>query len=168
MKLSLEKAALISVGQPPYERRAVQWTETAYHLTLTINNGHIDRKENTMKKMVTTLTLAMCGFVNMKADDVKQPYIIQRADEVVVVKNMPTFTVSEPISNSFVYINGEYINSLYIVSITNLAVCINGHVIRDYEPGVHTIEYYKSMPGRRIGGTPDNVGRTMDYHCNSL
>ena len=47
-------------------------------------------------------------------------------------------------------------------------VCINGYVISDFESGVHNLEYYKRMSGRRIGGTPDTVARSMDYLCNSL
>jgi hypothetical protein len=107
-----------------------------------------------------TATLAMCGFtcLNLAAGDMKKPYVIRRGDETLTVSNMPASTVSEPITNSFVYIDGEYIVPPYVVSVSNLAVYINGHAVQDFEPWVAKRESYS----RRVGITPESVGRSID------
>jgi len=116
-----------------------------------------------MKKMVTCAT-CLCIGLNLLADDIKQPYLIQRDNEILVIVEMPKSTLSDPISNSFVYVNGEYIVSPYIVSVSNLAVCINGRVIWDYEPRVKKIEDYLG----RVGTTPETVANVVDGHYQSL
>ena len=131
---------------------------TVFNPTKTTVNGRINKaRKPTMKKMVTSATLMLFGLY-LSADEVKQPYIIQRGEERIEVHNMPTFTVSEPISNSFVYINGEYIPPPYVVSVSNLAVLINGIIVQNDEPIVHKREYYTG----RVGATPENVGRSLD------
>jgi hypothetical protein len=119
----------------------------------------LTRKGKTDMK-ATVATLAVCGFtcLNLAADDMKKPYVIRRGDDILVVSNMPTFTVSDPITNSFVYIDGEYVVPPYIVSVSNLAVCINGYVVQDCEPMVHARSHYS----RRIGVTPESVGKSVD------
>ena len=125
-----------------------------------------------MKKM---MMLVICGFtgLNLVADDTRQPYVIHRAkgsilagerpfppeDEVIIVSNMPTFTVSEPITNSFVFNNGEYIPPPYIVSVSNLTVFLNEIILYDYERMVHSREFYA---GRMGGTTPENVARSVN------
>jgi len=98
------------------------------------------------------------------ADEVKQPYVIQRRDEVITITAdlMPKFTTSEPINKSFLYINGEYIEPPYIVSVSNLAVLINGIIVQDYEPYVHNPEYYIGKPARVGRVTPQTVARSLD------
>jgi len=112
-------------------------------------------------------TLIMYGFtcLNLMADEIKQPYTILRGDATLVVSDTPKFKTSEPIPNSFVYIDGEYIHSPYIITVTNLAVCINGRVVTNYEPWVNTREFY--LPGR-IGITPESVAQSIDSECESL
>jgi hypothetical protein len=44
----------------------------------------------------------------------------------------PAFSRSAPITNSFVFLNGEYLETPYIVSCSNLVIQINGRVIADY------------------------------------
>ena len=116
-----------------------------------------------MKQM---MTFTLCGFMglNLMADDVKKPYLIQRENETLVVNDMPKFTVSEPITNSFIYFNGEYIPPPYIVSVSNLAVLINGVIVQDDEPRVHKREYYTG----RVGATPETVGRLVDGSAESF
>ena len=116
-----------------------------------------------MKKMVTVTTCLILGIQSI-ADEVRQPYIIQRGDEIIAVHNMPVFIASEPISNSFVYINGEYIESPYVVSLSNLTVLINGKIIQNYEPWIHNREWYTG----RVGATPENVGSSIDLFSNHL
>jgi len=91
-----------------------------------------------MKKKVTVVTLAIYGVtgLTLMADDVKQPYVIQRWGESFEVSTMPAFKVSAPITNSFVYIDGEYIEPPYVVSVNNLAVCINGRIAKDFTSDV--------------------------------
>lgn len=96
-------------------------------------------------------------------DETRGNYIIQNGNKGLVVSNMPVAKVSEPITNSFVYIDGEYIPSPYIVSISNLAVCINGKVVRDFEPWVAKRESYS----RRVGITPETVARSVNYTYES-
>jgi hypothetical protein len=101
----------------------------------------------------------MCGFTSLSfiAEEAKKPYVIQRKDEMLVVTDMPKSTVSVPIVNSFVYIDGEYIEPPYIVSVSNLTVCINGHIVRNFEPLVQKQEWYVG----RVGITPENVGKAV-------
>ena len=121
-------------------------------------------------------TLAMCAIcmlfgLCLTADEIKQPYIIQRGEEIIEVHNMPTFTESEPVNNSFVYVDGEYIAPPYIVSVSNLAVLINGVIIQNDEPKVRKRESYMGsiggMPTGRVGATPENVGRSLDRAAKS-
>jgi hypothetical protein len=140
-----------------------------------------------------TATLAMCGFtcLNLIAGEIRKPYVIQRGDETLVVSNMPAFTVSDPITNSFVYFSGEYISPPYSVSVSNLAVCLNGRVIRNYELGIKKTPVmsagglaartngYMTVPAehgggtfpvtfsRRAGITTENVGESIDSSCRS-
>ena len=118
-----------------------------------------------MKRILPVTTLIVCGFtsLNLMADEARKPYVIQRGEEVLVVTDMPKFTTSDPITNSFIYMNGEYIPSPYIVSVSNLMICINGIIINNYELGVHKREYYTG----RIGPTPETVGRTVDRIAES-
>jgi hypothetical protein len=46
----------------------------------------------------------------------------------------PYFTQSEPITNGFLFVEGEYIELPYIVSKKDRAVCVNGKVLFDYAP----------------------------------
>jgi len=121
-----------------------------------------------MKKILTTATLTITGFIslNLRADEAIKPYIIQRDDEVIEVYPLPTFTISEPISNSFVYVDGEYVNYPYVVSVSNLTVYINERIIQDYEPWVHNPD--PDLQLGRVGNTPWSIGRSIDYHCNSI
>ena len=114
-----------------------------------------------MKKMLTTATLVGFTSLTLLADEANQPYIIQRDDEVIEILEMPMFTVSEPISNSFLYINGEYIEPPYIVSVSNLTVLINGIMVKNFEPSVHSWEWWENRGGR-IGLTPDRVRESVD------
>jgi len=117
-----------------------------------------------MKKFLTSVTCVLIS-LHLTADEVKQPYKIQRGEEVMVVINMPKFTASEPISNSFVYIDGEYVPSPYIVSVTNLSVLINGKLADNFERMVHTHEFYQrqSAMGRRTSMImPETVGKLVD------
>ena len=120
-----------------------------------------------MKKMLTTATLVGFTSLTLLADEANQPYIIQRDDEVIEILEMPTFTVSEPISNSFLYINGEYIEPPYIVSVSNLAVLINGIIVQDNERSVHSWEWWENRGGR-IGLTPDRVRESVDSSAESF
>jgi hypothetical protein len=120
-----------------------------------------------MKKLLTSATCVFIG-MNLYADDVKQPFIIKRGEETLVITDMPKFTQSEPITNSFVYYNGEYIPPPYVVSVSNLTVFINGFIIENFEPLVQKREWYTG----RIGGTPETVGKSVDelaeYNVRSL
>ena len=130
-------------------------------------------ERETMKKM---MMFVLCGFtgLNLVADDVRQPYVIHRKAEMVtrgeippfmqkeetlIVSNMPTFTVSEPLTNAFVFNNGEYVPPPIVVSVSNLAVLVNGIMIKDYESGVRRRESYVE----RVGVTPESVGKSVDY-----
>jgi len=119
-----------------------------------------------MKKMLTVVTLAICGLLGfgLAEDNTKKPYVIQRGEEALEIIDMPKSTVSDPITNSFVYIDGEYIDLPYIVSVSNLAVCINGRIVTNYEPWVKKRESYP----RRTGITPENVARSVDSEYQSL
>ena len=125
-----------------------------------------------MKKILTVATLTICGFTSLKvvADEAKQPYIIKHGDVIMEVHNMPAPLVSEPISNSFVYVDGEYLEPPYIVSISNLTVRINGRIVNNPEPFVKPRESYGI--GRRIGLTPEKVGEsvtwTYEHYVRSL
>lgn len=88
-----------------------------------------------MKKMVTFTTCLTIG-IQCMADEVSQPYVIQRWNEPFEVSKMPTFKASAPIANSFVYFAGEYIEPPYIVSASNLSVCINGRIAKDFTSDV--------------------------------
>ena len=112
-----------------------------------------------MKKMLATTTLVGFTSLTLFADDKVTPYLIQRENEVIKIFNMPTFTISEPITNSFIYNNGEYIEAPYVVSVSNLTLFINGVIIQNYEHNVHLREYYS---GSRIGLTPGKAGATVD------
>ena len=120
-----------------------------------------------MKKLLTTATLITTGFisVNLLADEAKQPYIIQREDGNLIVNNMPQQKTSEPITVGFVYISGEYIEPPYIVSVSNLAICINGRVIQNDEPLVRKREFY--APFNRVGITPESVAEEVDSSYES-
>ena len=87
-----------------------------------------------MTTMRTATTAAISGFIclNLLADDVENKFFIQRGEKIYTVNNIPKHTVSEPIHKSFVYIAGEYIEPPYIVSVSNLAVCINNRVVNDF------------------------------------
>ena len=89
-----------------------------------------------MKKTLTIIIFATSVFIslNLVADGTNQPYVIQRGNEIYEVRNLPAFTMSELIVDSFVYIDGEYIDPPYIVSVSNLNVCVNGRVMRDFVP----------------------------------
>ena len=152
------------------KRKAEKWTPTACNPTTTTLIGRTNTKgNNTMKKMLTT---ALAGFItmNLLADEAKQPYIINWGEQIMEVHDMPAPMVSKPISNSFVYVDGEYVEPPYIVSISNLAVCINGRIVNNPEPWVRPREWYGI--GRRIGRTPENVGEdvtwTYEYYVRSL
>ena len=130
-----------------------------------------------MKKMII-LTMCVLSGLNLVADDTKQPYVIHRKEgivnkggvpfkqreEILIVSNMPTFTVSEPITNGVVYIDGKYIEPPYIVSTSNLAVLINGTVVRDLEPVIRMRETYTGI----IGTTPESVAKEIDCRCEDL
>ena len=118
-----------------------------------------------MKKTPTAIMLTMYGLtcLNLTADETKKPCLIQRGEEVIMVSNMPTFTMSKPITNSFVYIDGKYIEPPYVVSVSNLVVLINGILVQDYEPRVHRREYYTG----RVGTTPETVGKGVDRLAKS-
>jgi len=109
--------------------------------------------------------LPLCGFtcLDLIADAAKSPYIIHRGEEIIEVSKMPKFTVSDPITNSFVYINGEYTPPPYVVSVSNLVVLINGIIVNDLEPRVHKREYYT----RRVGTLPETVGDVVDEYAES-
>ena len=118
-----------------------------------------------MKTMATCAAVILFS-LSLMAEEMTQPYLIQRGEEIIEVHNMPKFTASEPISNSFVYINGEYIPSPYIVSVTNLSIFINERLVQNYESSVRKRESYP--PGTRTGHTPELIGRDVDFHCESL
>ena len=44
----------------------------------------------------------------------------------------PAFTNSQPISSGFVFVEGQYVESPYVVSLVGLKICINNRVIADY------------------------------------
>jgi hypothetical protein len=117
------------------------------------------------KNMKKLITCVICGTIGLHciADEVKQSYTIQRGEEMIVVNDVPTVKISEPISNSFVYIDGEYIEPPYIVSISNLSVRINGRIARNFEPYVKTREWYLAQPFKRVGITPEDVGETVTW-----
>jgi len=146
-------------------RKVAKWTATVFTLTTMTVNGHTNKeKKPIMKKMTASATLLFISLLH-KADDVKQPYTIQRGEEIIVIINMPKFSASEPISNSFVYIDGEYVPFPYVVSVTNLSVFINGRLARNYERMVHTHEFYQrqSAMGRRVSMImPETVGKLVD------
>ena len=106
------------------------------------------------------MACVMCGFSSLSliAEEAKNTYVIQRGDETLVVTDMPKPTVSVPITNSFVYIDGEYIEPPYVVSISNLSVRINGRVAYDAERYVKKREWYLAQPFPRVGITPESVG----------
>lgn len=113
--------------------------------------------------MKTITTLAICGLaVGLLAEEINNPYIIQRGEETIVVNDMPAPRISDPISNSFVYIDGEYIEPPYVVSISNLSVRVNGRIVRDAEPYVKTREWYLAQPFKRVGITPESVGDSVN------
>ena len=87
-----------------------------------------------MKTMRITATMAISGFIclNLLADETESEFLVQRGEKTFIVNSKPQHTVSEPIHNSFVYIAGEYIEPPYIVSVSNLAVCINHRVVNDF------------------------------------
>ena len=91
-----------------------------------------------MTTMRTAATTAISGFIcfNLMADENENKCFVQRGDKTFIVNNTPQHTVSEPIHNSFVYIAGEYVEPPYIVSVSNLAVCINGRIVNDYASDV--------------------------------
>jgi len=115
-----------------------------------------------------TKTISVACFLTIAAGvtrgENKPPYLIHRDGEILAVSNRPAFTVSEPITNSFVYIDGEYVDPPYVVSTSNLAVYINGRTITDYEPWVHKREWYS----RRVGITPESVAHSVDSEYKSL
>ena len=119
-----------------------------------------------MKKILIVTAFLNSVFIvfDINANELKQPYLIQRGDETLVVNDMPKFTVSSPISNSFVFINGEYIESPYIVSVSNLATCINGRMVTNFEPWVKKRESYWG----RVGITPESVAESVDSSCETL
>jgi len=127
-----------------------------------------------MKKVLIAVTLVMYGVSDLclMANEMKKPYFIQRSEETLVVNDMPNFSKSEPISNSFVYIDGEYIEPPYLVSISNLSVRVNGRIAYDAEPYVKTREWYLAQPFKRVGITPENVGetvtRTYEYYVRNF
>ena len=120
------------------------------------------------------MACVMCGLPSLSliAEEAKNAYVIQRGDETLVVTDMPKSTVSVPITNSFVYIDGEYIEPPYIVSISNLSVRINGRVAYNAEPFVKTRDWYLAQPFKRVGITPESVGdevtRTYEYYVQRL
>jgi hypothetical protein len=135
-----------------------RWTGTGCNRTRTTGNGRSDKKRKDMKKKA--IMFAACAFfsLNLTAGDVKKTYVIRRGDDILEVSSTPTFARSEPVSNSFVYIDGEYLEPPYIVSVSNLAVLINGRIIQNYEPMVHRRDHYS----RRVGITPESVGEAVD------
>ncbi len=48
--------------------------------------------------------------------------------------DVSAFTTSHPISNGFVFIEGQYIEAPYVVSRKGLTACVNDRVIADYAP----------------------------------
>jgi hypothetical protein len=131
--------------------------------TRTTGNGRFDKKRKEMKTEVISVACFLTIAASVSRSENKPPYLIRRGHESLAVSNMPTFTVSEPITNSFVYIDGEYIEPPYVVSVSNLAVCINGRAVRDFEPWVSKREAYP----RRVGITPETVGSSVDYTYES-
>jgi hypothetical protein len=114
-----------------------------------------------MKMKVLVFTVYVFAGLYLTADEAKPPHVIRRGNEVLTVSNRPSFTISEPVTNSFLYIDGEYIEPPYTISASNLAVCINGRVIDDYAPLVSKRESYSG----RVGITPESVGKAVDRSC---
>ena len=104
-----------------------------------------------MTTMRTAATTAISGLIcfNLMADEVENNFFVRRGDKTFIVNNTPQHTVSEPINNSFVYIAGEYVEPPYIVSVSNLAVCINGRIINDFAPIVHIPSPRPAIPQER-------------------
>ena len=101
-----------------------------------------------MKKTLST-TLAICSFtcLTLMADEVIKTFIIQKDEKTFEVSNMPTFTTSEPIANSIVYIDNELVEPPYIVATSNLNVYINERVVREFIPHILLPYYYtKTQP----------------------
>lgn len=61
------------------------------------------------------------------------------------------FTTSSPISNGFVFIEGQYVGAPYVVSRKNLTICINDKIIADYAP---LIKGMSSAPKKYIHDRP--------------
>jgi hypothetical protein len=125
----------------------------------------LTRKEIEMNAKSTAASVTLALLSNFAEGEGGTPYLIRRDGEILAVSNMPAFTVSEPITNSFVYIDGEYIPPPYVVSASNLAVCINGRVIRDAEPWV---KIPPKTHTHRVGITTESVGHSIDSSCESL
>ena len=100
-----------------------------------------------MKKLLTTLAIYGFTCLNFMANEVKKSFIIQKDGKSFEVTNLPVFTKSEPITNSFVYIDGEYVEPPYIISTSNLVVYINERIIRNFVPDVLLPAFYtKTRP----------------------
>jgi hypothetical protein len=85
-----------------------RWIGTGCDRTRTANSGLSDMRGDGMRTAKTGAMLAMCGFIGLglPAETAWRPYTIRRGDEIMAVSNMPQFTVSEPVTNSFVYVVG--------------------------------------------------------------
>ena len=118
-----------------------------------------------MKEILTAVMFTMCGFtsLNLVANEAKKPYVIQRGDKTFVVNDMPKFTKSSPIENSFVYIAGEYIDPPYVVSISNLAIYINERIVNDYAPLVRTPSSPPLIPEERPV-LPEGISKETDMY----
>ncbi|MCL2103751.1 MAG: hypothetical protein FWH21_01635 [Kiritimatiellaeota bacterium] len=110
-----------------------------------------------MKRMLLATMFIVCGLtcLSLTADEARTAYVIQPGEETLVVTDMPTFTVSEPITNSFLSINGEYIEPPYVVSVSNLAIVSNGIMVQNDELQVYKREWYSG----RVGVTPETIGK---------
>lgn len=135
--------------------------------------------------MKTIVILSILGFVftpSLFSEDVRKPYGFYQKGELLIVSNIPVFTASAPITNGFLYVDGEYISAPYVVSVSNLAVCVNGRVLCDYSTLIRKkkaspVGYVTSQSepsviktvGVRQGGiTLDNVGKHIDSASKAL
>ena len=121
-----------------------------------------------MTTMRTAATAAISGFIcfNLLADENENKCFVQRGDKTFIVNNTPQHTTSEPVHNSFVYIAGEYVEPPYIVSVSNLAVCINGRIVNDYASDVFIPSPRPVIPKERPV-LPEEINKDTDMYNES-
>jgi hypothetical protein len=79
-----------------------------------------------MKKIILAACIVHAGAVGAQG---------QTAQAIPAPKKA-AFMRSEPIDKSFVFYDGEYLEPPYVVSRSNLAVCVNGRVVADFSSRV--------------------------------